>query len=269
MTDSQRRRTTMSGLAPTGQFPSGELHPDWKDLLEPALENARFGSWTVVSREIRRRGKHIYAKVRCACGEEDWKVLDNLKRGRSKSCMSCRSKARHAREGNMLAKSSAERLLQRRVESIFQRCNNPNDRGYRNYGGRGVECRFPSKLSLFRYLLSLHSAEEWRGYEIDRIDNNGHYEPGNLRRATQAQNRQNRRRTVWVTYRGQQVVQAHLWHLIKLDHPDFEFSPAKVRKLLEDGVLADDIHKHRRVGFRRSTTLKMPDPAIVSLYRDA
>jgi len=252
-----------------GRFLSGSQHPDWKDLLEPELENKQFGSWTITTREIQRRGKHIYAHVRCVCGTEDWKLLENLRRGRSTCCMSCRTKERHRKAGNMLSSSTAETKLSHRVESIFQRCNNPKDRGYRNYGGRGIQCLFATKRDLFEYLLSLHSAQEWLGYEIDRIDNDGPYAPGNLRRATPAQNLQNRRRTQWVSYKGQQVVQAHLWHLIKTDHPEFEFGPGKVRTLLQEGMSPDAIPSYRRVGSRRSTTSGTPDPAIVSLYRES
>jgi len=269
MTVSQQRRTTRYGLDEDGRFLSGSQHPDWKDLLEPELENKQFGSWTITTREIQRRGKHIYAHVRCVCGTEDWKLLENLRRGRSTCCMSCRTKERHRKAGNMLSSSTAETKLSHRVESIFQRCNNPKDRGYRNYGGRGIRCLFATKRDLFEYLLSLHSAQEWLGYEIDRIDNNGPYAPGNLRRATPAQNLQNRRRTQWVSYKGQQVVQAHLWHLIKTDHPEFEFGPGKVRTLLQEGMSPDAIPSYRRVGSRRSTTSGTPDPAIVSLYRES
>jgi hypothetical protein len=256
------------GLDENGRFLSGSQHPDWKDLLEPELENARFGSWTITTRELQRRGKHIYAHVRCDCGTEDWKVLDNLRRARSKCCMSCRTKERHRKAGNMLVSSEDEQKLQRRVEAVFQRCNNPRDPGYKNYGGRGVRCLFKSKNELFRYLMELHRAEDWAGYEIDRINNDGHYAVGNLRRATQSQNRQNRRRTVWVTYREQSVVQGHLWHLIKTDYPDFEFSLGKVITLLREGMPPDEIPHYKRVGERRSTTSKTPDPAIVSLYRE-
>ena len=206
MTDSRRHRTTRSGLDSSGQFPSGKQHPDWKDFLEPELEGARFGSWTIFSRKIQRRGKHIYAQVRCDCGTEDWKVLDNLKRGRSTACRPCSMRGRHEKAGNMLVCSPAQRKLQRRITAMIQRCTNPNDRNWPNYGGRGIELRFQSTKECSDYLMQLHPAEDWMGYEIDRIDNNGHYERGNLRRATTTQNIINRRRTVWVEYQGQKVV---------------------------------------------------------------
>ena len=73
---------------------------------------------------------------------------------------------------------------------------------------------------------------------------------------------------MWVTYKGQKVVQGHLWHLIKTDHPDFEFGAGKVITLLGEGMLADEIPKYVRRGLRKSTTSRTPDPAIVSLYRE-
>jgi hypothetical protein len=72
-----------------------------------------------------------------------------------------------------------------------------------------------------------------------------------------------------VQYRGQRVVQAHLWHLIKTDHPNFSFGPAKVRTLLQQGMKPEDIPNYVRQGKRVSTTSETPDPGIVSLYRDA
>lgn len=267
MTGSRQPQITKCGLDENGRFLSGSQHPDWKDLLEPEWESARFGSWTVVSRKIQRRGKHIYIQVRCDCGTQDWKLWDNIRRGLSTRCASCRTKERHRKAGNMLIRSPEERLLQGRITSIIQRCNNPSDKNYQNYGGRGICFKFQSIKECADYLTSLHRAEDWGGYEIDRIDNNGHYEPGNLRRVTPAENRQNRRCTRWVSYRGQDVVHGHLWHLIKSDFPDFDFGPSKVRALLEQGMDPNTIPSYCRVGQRRSMTSQMPDPDIVLLYR--
>lgn len=71
------------------------------------------------------------------------------------------------------------------------RCNNPRDRGYANYGGRGIKFRFKSVMEGCLWIqenLGLH-----REFELDRINNDGHYEPGNLRYATRSMQARNSR----------------------------------------------------------------------------
>lgn len=74
-----------------------------------------------------------------------------------------------------------------------QRCVNSNNRSYRNYGGRGIEFRFASVRDAVRYIQAHLPHETYLGLDIDRIDNSGHYAPGNLRLVTRAQNLRNKR----------------------------------------------------------------------------
>lgn len=82
------------------------------------------------------------------------------------------------------------RWLDRRLTAAQQRCTNPNDYGWKNYGGRGIEFRFPSVLEAGLWIVEHLGLR--RDLEIDRIDNNGHYEPGNIRYLTHAQNQYNK-----------------------------------------------------------------------------
>lgn len=73
------------------------------------------------------------------------------------------------------------------------RCTNPEAQGYHHYGGRGIEFRFES----FREFVDHLGPRPTRGYSLDRIDNSGHYEPGNVRWASirqQVNNKRNNRR---------------------------------------------------------------------------
>ncbi len=74
------------------------------------------------------------------------------------------------------------------------RCNAPKTHNYYRYGGRGIQNKFT--LDEFRsYIindLGITSIEQIRGLQIDRIDNDGHYEEGNIRFVTRKVNRNNR-----------------------------------------------------------------------------
>ncbi len=81
-----------------------------------------------------------------------------------------------------------------------QRCQNPRDAKYRWYGGRGIQVRFPSWVQFRDWSLS-HGYEE--GLTIDRIDNDGHYEPSNCRWVTHAEQARNKSNTVTLTAFGE------------------------------------------------------------------
>ena len=69
------------------------------------------------------------------------------------------------------------------------RCNNPNSRRYYTHGGRGIKFLFNSFDEFFAAV-----GHRPDGMTLDRIDNDGHYEAGNLRWATPSQQVSNRRR---------------------------------------------------------------------------
>jgi hypothetical protein len=72
------------------------------------------------------------------------------------------------------------------------RCVNPNDVAYKNYGGRGIEFRFASIEEAAKWIIK-ELGPKPKGRSIDRIDNNRHYEPGNLRWATKEEQARNKR----------------------------------------------------------------------------
>jgi len=76
----------------------------------------------------------------------------------------------------------------RSYESAKARCQNSNNRDWNLYGGRGIEFRFDSFEAFYAELGSRP-----KGMTVDRVNNDGHYEVGNVRWATDKEQANNRR----------------------------------------------------------------------------
>lgn len=83
--------------------------------------------------------------------------------------------------------------------SAKRRCNNPNVKEYKHYGGRGIEFRFDS----FEQFLAEVGRRPTPTHSLDRIDVNGHYENGNLRWTTVITQQRNTRANRLVTALGE------------------------------------------------------------------
>lgn len=134
-----------------------------------------------------------FSPCRCDCGAEREVLSSALRGGNSTSCGCARSDMMKARavHGDA-ARINGRARLHNTWTAMKQRCFNPNAEKYLDYGGRGITvCSEWLEYPKFR---------EWalaNGYaddlQIDRIDNNGSYEPGNCRFVTRPQNQRNRR----------------------------------------------------------------------------
>lgn len=151
------------------------------------LTGKRFGRWFVegFSYNIRysKRGSAIYWKCRCDCGETKDVLSNSLTLGKSISCgcYALEIKGSYRRTHGMTNSSEYRTYAEAKA-----RCTRESIWSYKYYGGRGIKFKFKSFEEFFAHL-----GERPRGYLLDRVDPNGHYEIGNVRwvdRKTQANN---------------------------------------------------------------------------------
>jgi hypothetical protein len=79
------------------------------------------------------------------------------------------------------------------LEQARRRCISPAHPKFASYGGRGIEYRLPAALGEATALLLKAIGSRPDGMSLDRIDNDGHYEVGNLRWATRSEQQRNKR----------------------------------------------------------------------------
>jgi hypothetical protein len=93
-------------------------------------------------------------------------------------------------------------IMHKKWRSMLDRCRLKSDKGYKNYGARGIKVSdewigADGFANFFSYVQALPNFGE-DGYSLDRIDVNGNYEPGNVRWATAKVQGNNRRNNIMV-----------------------------------------------------------------------
>ncbi|WP_406123041.1 hypothetical protein OHQ89_12630 [Streptomyces canus] len=143
----------------------------------------KFGRLTVIA----ERSKEHYSTVlvRCECGTEKVVYVHHLGVNVT-SCGCARPKATPTRHGK--SKTPEYRAWVR----LIQRCTNPKNTSWKNYGGRGITVD-PTFRNSFEAFLREVGPRPSSKHSLDRIDNERGYEPGNLRWATPVVQVANRR----------------------------------------------------------------------------
>lgn len=135
----------------------------------------------------------------CECGKETVVTSTTLCRGKTRSCGCLKGDV--LKERNSHGHGASKTKLYYVWSSMKQRCENPNSKRYRDYGGRGIHlCDEWTDFAPFMKWAIEHGYKS--GLEIDRIDNDKGYLPENCRFVTRRQNCQNKRDNVYITIHG-------------------------------------------------------------------
>lgn len=155
--------------------------------MTTAKVGERFGRLVVLSGQGKKR------ECLCDCG-------NTIKVGRtsdltSGNTASCGCLRREVTRANRLKHGAASGTKVTRAygvwQTMLQRCRNPRNHKWNDYGGRGISvCERWNEFANFLQDMG----EPPIGLSIDRVDNDGNYEPGNCRWATSQQQAANRRR---------------------------------------------------------------------------
>ena len=152
------------------------------------LTGLPFGRLTVLSLDSKEGTKYVW-RCKCKCGNVTYVRSGNLVTGEVESCGCLRlEKLREVCVTHDRSKTSEFQTW----ASILQRCCNPKNTRYYDYGGRGIKVCERWKNSFVNFLADMGARP--KGLTIDRINNDGDYEPGNCRWTTMTVQNSNKRK---------------------------------------------------------------------------
>jgi hypothetical protein len=159
------------------------------------LAGQRFGLLNVIS-QSKHIGRRIAWLCRCDCGTELIVAANNLSSGHTRSC-GCVRKGVNKRHG------MSETAEYRSWCKMKARCYDRNDKRYQNYGGRGIAVCSRWRNSFENFFEDMGPRPE--GYSLERIDNDGIYEPSNCIWVPIENQSRNRSTVRWIEFKGKRM----------------------------------------------------------------
>lgn len=137
----------------------------------------------------------------CDCGAKKEVIGSFLRRGLTTSCgCYCRERTSQTSTKHGASRPGSVTLEYRIWNEMRQRCTNPKCNRYYSHGARGISvCERWNDFSAFMEDMGPRPSI---AHSLDRINNDGNYEPSNCRWATRKEQARNKRRTLFVELRG-------------------------------------------------------------------
>lgn len=168
----------------------GNSSPNYSSRTD--LTGKRFGRWTVLYESEKRNSRRFWNCL-CDCGTNAVVDGKELRLGRSTGCISCRNRT----HGHSV-QSSPEYIIWKHIRA---RCGNPTNQDYHHYGGRGIKVCDRWIKSFVNFFEDM-GPKPFPEATIERLDNDGNYEPGNCKWKSRKEQARNTRRNRFLTLNG-------------------------------------------------------------------
>ena len=160
------------------------------------LTGRRFGKLVAVEfvgfKQFATERKRMW-RCQCDCGKEITTAAMYLNGGSTNSCGCIVGKHKRTHGATGTPEFMAWTAMK-------QRCENPKLKGFKDYGGRGI--KVCERWQTFENFLADMGERPSPGHSVDRINNDGNYEPGNCRWATRVTQSNNRRSSLRIEFNG-------------------------------------------------------------------
>ncbi len=174
------------------KFKCEEKHPRWRsdEKILKKLKTYNIGDLELTGRIEKRFRSRRYCEVFCYhCKKSHWILVDNILAKKTTNCKCQRGRKYHA-------PPEVVKTLGQRYDAIVQRCTRDTHCSSPNYKGRGIKNNFQSREHFIKWALQKYQISDFKDMDFDRIDNDGHYEPENLRLVSRSVNNRNTRRSI-------------------------------------------------------------------------
>lgn len=155
----------------------------------------KFGRFTILSILDKKIGKEVGCMVRCDCGNEKEMPLTKVINGVVMTCGACYYGLPNSHDPVL-----HDRCIQlsKKYQNIVRRCEDPYYDDFHNYGGRGIEVTVTKREFVELFYRNEFSVNN--NMQIDRINNDGNYDVGNMRLVNVIENQSNRLFNYNLTY---------------------------------------------------------------------